>query len=55
MKVKYLFKMSKIKKSTDIVQKENVIQAVLVADNFNEYFSPISDEIPMVNYYINLT
>lgn len=41
--------MSKNKKSSEIVQKENVIQAVLVADNFNDNFSPISDEIPVVS------
>lgn len=40
--------MSKNKKSSEIVKEENVIQAVLIADNFNENFEPLSNELPVV-------
>lgn len=36
-------------KSKDIVQKENVVQAILVADTFGDQFVPISDSIPHVS------
>lgn len=36
-------------KQQEIVKKENVLQAVLVADDFSEAFTPISNDLPLVN------
>ena len=36
------------KKNRDIVTKENAIQAILVADTFEDEFLPISDALPLV-------
>lgn len=32
----------------EVIEKENVIQAVLVADDFSDAFIPISEELPLV-------
>ncbi|GLV37109.1 eukaryotic translation initiation factor 2B subunit epsilon [Carabus blaptoides fortunei] len=39
--------MSKNKKSADIVENKNVVQAVLVADSFNNNFYPLCNEYPV--------
>lgn len=36
-------------KTKEVVQNENVIQAVIVADTFDDEFIPISDTIPHVS------
>lgn len=41
--------MSKTKKSADIVENKNVVQAVLVADSFNNNFYPLCNESPVVS------
>lgn len=40
--------MSKNKLGADIVENKNVVQAVLVADNFNSNFAPFTDVLPVV-------
>jgi len=32
----------------DQLQKKEIVQAVVIADNFNENFSPITDNSPVV-------
>lgn len=36
-------------KKQQIVQKENVVQAVLIVDDFDEAFVPISNDVPLVD------
>lgn len=36
-------------KDKQIMQKENVVQAVVVADDFGDNFLPISDDTPLVS------
>lgn len=38
-------------KSKEVIQKENVVQAIIVADTFDDEFRPISDTIPHVRTY----
>lgn len=41
--------MSKNKVSTDLIEKKNAVQAVLIADNFSNSFTPFSHEQPIVS------
>lgn len=36
------------------IDKENVVQAVVIMDTFNSNFSPISNYKPMVGYFVHL-
>lgn len=36
----------------NIVIQEDVVQAVLIADNFEDEFVPITNDIPLVSAYI---
>lgn len=38
-------------KTKNIIQKENITQAIIVADTFNDEFLPVSDTIPLVRYF----
>lgn len=44
-------------KSKEVMDKENVVQAIIVADTFDDEFRPISDTIPHVResiYFIRV-
>lgn len=38
-------------KKKDVLQKENLVQAILVANSFDDEFSPVSVEIPHVIHF----
>lgn len=38
-------------KQKDIIKKENVVQAVVVADDFSDAFIPITNALPLVSIY----
>lgn len=39
-------------KSKQVMEKENVVQAIVVTDTFNDEFVPISDTIPHVRFFV---
>lgn len=39
-------------KTKNIIQKENITQAIIVADTFNDEFLPVSDTIPLVRFFL---
>lgn len=40
-------------KKGELVRKENAVQAIIVADTFNDEFLPISKDLPHVNLYLD--
>lgn len=40
-------------KQQEIVQKENVVQAVLIADDFSDAFIPLSNDLPLVKNFLS--
>lgn len=45
--------MTNMSKTENVIQKENVVQAIIVADTFDDEFVPISDSIPHVKTLID--
>jgi len=36
------------------INKEDVVQAVVIADNFNDDFAPVTDSMPSVSMFVLL-